>query len=505
MKRSTRTSYARFVFLALVVGAQTASSAAFSAETSAAPLRALIVGGGPDPRTDAAQIEGHVHYVASLLPEATKHVVLFTDGKPDNKTVSYPDTTPEGDARSALSTLLPKYNLLSPVLLRPPQLGVAPDGPSSREAIHRAVGRLLPKAGESKSNPLLLYFAGHGGPNGDRQENTQYDLWDDKSISVHDLSTEIARLSPKTPVVLVMAQCFSGAFANLLYYEGKPGGKLVPQNLVGFFSAQKDREASGCDWSTGEEDYQDFSSYFFGALCGYNRFGHPVQGADADGNGVVTLHEAFCYALGHDDSIDTPVCTSDIFLRRFGAPWDGKVYETPYAKAWQTASPAQRAALDTLSQKLGLAGDDRALAAHDRLTYRDPLGQPDQLAAYRDVSDKFSALCQTTLATLFKECPGLRWNRSRDYNQAEKSAVETLAALPAVCHDVEESSKALDRAQGAIDNDEAYLRRFLELYGSVVLAERLREQGAPATKANFERLWQAEQQSLPLRYPHPTQ
>jgi hypothetical protein len=127
------------------------------------------------------------------------------------------------------------------------------------------------------------------------------------------------------------------------------------------------------------------------------------------------------------------------------------------------------------------------------------------LAAYRDVSDKFSALCQTTLATLFKECPGLRWNRSRDYNQAEKSAVETLAALPAVCHDVEESSKALDRAQGAIDNDEAYLRRFLELYGSVVLAERLREQGAPATKANFERLWQAEQQSLPLRYPHPTQ
>ena len=34
----------------------------------APPLYALLVGGGPDQNDNAAQIEGHVHFVGSILP-----------------------------------------------------------------------------------------------------------------------------------------------------------------------------------------------------------------------------------------------------------------------------------------------------------------------------------------------------------------------------------------------------------------------------------------------------
>jgi len=477
--------------------------AARAVENNTVPLHALIVGGGPDVHTNAAQIESHARYVAQLLPAETRRIVLFADGKPDATTVTMSDESPAGNAMNALSVLLPGSGQEEQVNPRKPNLGIPVDGPSSREAIHNAITKLLPGNAVGKSvPPLLLYFAGHGRPMENKEESTQYDLWGNKTFSVHDLSMEIARLPVDAPVVLVMAQCYSGAFANVLLRDGKPQGDRVPQNVVGFFSAKKDRMASGCGWETGEADYQDFSSYFFGALCGYNRFGHAVERADYDGNGTVSLHEAFCYALGHDASIDTPTCTSDIFLRRFAPMPDWEIFETPYANVSQSASPAQRAALDTLSQKLGLDGGKRALAAYDRLKYRDPIAVPSQLLADRAAIDKLNDLRMTTLAMMFKEWPALRWEESPDYARARGGALRMLEANPTLCRKVREAERANDAAEAPAENDEAYLHRFLDLYRSVVLAENLRENAKDDVKANFRRLWDAEQQSLPLSYPH---
>jgi hypothetical protein len=474
-------------------------AAAVAAQNPAAPFRALIVGGGPDPQDNAAQIEGHSRYVEELLPPSATRRVLFADGMPKNKSVSYADPGAEAEARDALSILLANDQLSSTPLLRAPDVGGAIDGRSSKEAIHGAITALLSPRDEKA--PFLLYFAGHGAPQGPHEENIYYDLWDGKPLSVRDLSTEIARLPEDAPVTVVMAQCFSGAFANLLFADGNPKGKPAPQNLAGFFAARKDREAAGCGWETGEEDYQDFSSYFFGALCGYNRFGHPVKGADVDGDGVVTLHEAFCYALGHDDSVDTPVCTSDIFLRRFAPMPEAKIYATPYSEVWQAGSAAQRAALDTLSGQLGLSGEQRALAAQDRLKFSDPQGQPAQLAASRGTIDTLNALRQKTLATLLKDWPALRWSRSRAYSEAVEGAVKALQKNPSLCGELMAAEKARDLAGGIIENDEARLWRFADLYGSIVRAKSLREHGNAETKARFERLWAAEQRSLPLSFP----
>ena len=63
-----------------------------SAET-AAPIHALLVGGGPDKENNTAQIEEHLRFVASLVPASSGRVVLFADGKSASKDLSYSDSS----------------------------------------------------------------------------------------------------------------------------------------------------------------------------------------------------------------------------------------------------------------------------------------------------------------------------------------------------------------------------------------------------------------------------
>ena len=151
---------------------------------------------------------------------------------------------------------------------------------------------------------------------------------------------EIETLPQRVPVTLVMAQCFSGGFANVIFRKANPGAPLNGRVIAGFFAAESDREAAGCGTETNSPLYQDFSSYFFGALCGRDKLGNHVTGADYDGNGKVSCYDAYCYAMIHDDSIDTPVCTSLIFLRRFADMPDARIF--PWITTQLSPRPRRR-------------------------------------------------------------------------------------------------------------------------------------------------------------------
>ena len=468
-------------------------------DLSGPPLYALLVGGGPDVESNAAQIEGHVRFVAGLLRPSSKRILLFADGKADHPTVSYADTRASADAQRALAILLADHDTVEPVLTRPPELDVPLDGPARLRDFHRGLATLSAQVAKRPA-PLLLYFAGHGTQDEKDETNTRYDLWDNDELNVRVLSTELARLPRGVPVVLVMAQCFSGAFADVLFPGGdsKPGA--APVNVAGFFSAQKDQEAAGCSYATERADYQDFSSYFFGALCGQDRFGDKVAGADYDGNGAVSLHEAFCYALIHDRSSDTPVCTSDVYLRSRASLPDATIFGTPYQEAREAGTPAQRAVLEALSQQLGLEGESRALTVFDRLTYGDPAARPALLKAETEAKERLNALRQRMLGPLFERWPALRWadTEAGGYKQAFTGAVAELAQDGEKRQALLEAGSASEQAGGAVDNEEAALRRFASLYEHLVEARHLREHGQADAKARFERLWQAEQGTLPL-------
>ncbi len=490
--RSPLIRCAWFVLAALLPG----SNAAHAADAATVPLYALIVGGGPDVENNAAQIEGHVHFVAGTLPTAARHVVLFADGKAGHDSVSYADLSAAADAKRALAILLADSDAGEPVLTRAPQLGLPIDGPARLQDFRRALTKISAQAAKVPA-PLLLYLAGHGTRDEKNEADTAYDLWEGEALKVRALAAEVARVPRQVPVVLVMAQCFSGAFANLLFRGGDPNGALVEGNVAGFFSARKDREAAGCSYATEQADYQDFSSYFFGALCGHDRFGGVVEGADFDGDGTVTLHEAFCHALIHDPSADTPVCTSDVFLKRFAGLPDATIYGTPYAEAWQAATPAQRAVLDALSERLGLAGEARALAVFDRLTFGDPIARPALVQTQGEAKEKLNAARQAALGTVLEHWPALRWGSgSHDYQQALDGATGTLAKDQTLRRTLLEAGKAYEEADGAVENEEAALQRFASLYEHIVEARQLREHGKEDVKAPFERLWKAEQTGL---------
>ncbi len=470
------------------------------ASASSAPIHALLVGGGPDKENNTAQIEEHLRFVTSLVPPSPGRILLFADGKLSSRDLSYTDSTHLTPAQRALDVLLPNDGLGAKVLTRAPILGATLDGPSKLPSLDRAFHRLAALSGRN-SPPVLLYFAGHGSQDDDRNKTSLYDLWGDDDLDPATLLREIDILPPRVPVVLVMAQCFSGGFADVLFKKANPDQPLNARPITGFFASESDREAAGCGTETNSPLYQDFSSYFFGALCGRDKLGRRVDGADYDGDGRVTCHEAWCYALIHDDSIDTPVCTSMIFLRRYSDVPDATIFASPWHTLIESATPAEHAALEALSAKLGLDGEQRLLTAYDRLMFADPIGQPDQIHSYRDAQDRLNALRLSSLDTLFRKWPALRYPTSSGYNQATRGAAQDLAKDASGCQNLIQTRDAFDRADAVLDAQEALLVRFTDLAETIVRARHLRDHGDTRLKARFELLWQAEQQPLGISPP----
>ncbi len=312
----------------------------------AAPLlRALIVGGGPDRAHNQVAIESNVRYVSHLLPPRAPFHVLFTDGDLMSENVQFRLDDQRLDYRT-------------PDL---PRL----DGPADPNRVRAEIDAL---AGEARAQPaggVLLYFTGHGSPNArSGYADNAFDLWAGRVMTVRDLASALKTFPTSTPIALVMVQCYSGAFANVLFENGNPAGATIEQHVAGFFAATPQRTAAGCTPEINEADYRDFTSYFFAALSGVDRMGAPVSDADYDRDGRVGMNEAFAYSLLNDRSIDTPVCTSDAFLRRFVDLPDSEIFGLSYSKVLAWAGPAQLVALDGLSMYLNLDGETRLAAAY---------------------------------------------------------------------------------------------------------------------------------------------
>ena len=300
-----------------------------------------MLSGGPDLSHNQTAIESNVRYVDRLLPKTAAKRVLFSDGREQSKNVLCEDASGR------------QY-------YRRPQLPRL-DGPDTLPAIKTEFQAL---ASGPPHVPVLIYVTGHGSPGDDTLDNNNYDLWNSGYLSVRTLAGEIKTLPPAASVTLVMVQCFSGSFGNLLFENGDPQAPLINRNLCGFFASISARPAAGCTPEINEADYHDFTGYFFSALSGKSRLGKPVTGADYNHDGKIGMDEAFAYALIHDDSIDTPVCTSDVFLRRFVPDSGFDFVKTSWPDLYAWATPGQRAALEALSIDLHLHGETRLQNAY---------------------------------------------------------------------------------------------------------------------------------------------
>lgn len=323
-----------------------------------APLRVLLVGGGPDLQHNQVAIESNVRYLERILPPDSSRRVLFADGRRESRTVLYKDSGNRDTYRRT-------------------QIGDL-DGPARLDSVRTELSSMAARLSETPTDPVLLYFTGHGSPDEGHYENNRYDLWGSGELTVHDLARSIQAFPPANPVVLVMVECFSGAFGNVIFQDGDPKAPLSDHPICGFFASVPQRMAAGCTPNVNEEDYRDFTGYFFAALSGTDRLGRAVVGADYNHDGRVGMDEAFAYTLLHDDSIDTPVCTSDVFLRRFVTTPDPQVFQNSYRDVLRWATPCQHAALEGLSARLRYTGDGRLADAYDDFSKTNSLSESDR-------------------------------------------------------------------------------------------------------------------------------
>jgi hypothetical protein len=330
----------------------------------------LTIGGGGSPRNNQLSLERNVVFFRRVLSDcglaAAPHEVYFASGteRIRDLQVADPNVKPPR-ANQLLARLWDREDDLY-YAYRPHQVSDL-NGPANRAAIgewFKTTGARL-----ADGDRLFVYFTGHGG-GGARQtpRNTTMDLWFDGGMTVKEFVALLDKLNPKVQVVLIMVQCHSGGFGDVIFPNADAGPALAEAARCGFFATWHDRLAAGCTPDTQEENYKDYTTYFFAALSGKTRMGLAVERPDYDRDGRTSLAEAHAYVLINSDTIDIPVCTSDVLLRQFSKTRDAKLKELVTASArfdelLKLASPERRAVLEALSKQLELKGDDRAAAA----------------------------------------------------------------------------------------------------------------------------------------------
>ncbi|MEM9656910.1 MAG: hypothetical protein AAF961_00985 [Planctomycetota bacterium] len=394
----------------------------------------LTIGGGYDPSGNQISLERNVAFLQQTLAERYRqpppHDVFFADGDAPERDLVFLDSCGLDNCQPAQRMMCEVFGCADSAGLRYRNHEVADvRGPTEREAIRRRfreLGRQL-NAGDR----LFVYVTAHGGAGGDEYGddydyeydeveeqwvaressggeaslyedfNTSLYLWDSESVEASEFGRWLDRIPPEVDVVLVMVQCYAGGFANAIYQRNDPELGLSPARRCGFFAQVHDRGAAGCTPEANEIEYEEYSSYFWAALRGSSRGGEPITSADYDGDRQVSLAEAHSYAVIESDTIDIPVRTSDVFLRRYsrlgGAVAEddqsdeggavsrlfGNVFSAkkqPPQQELQEASgsladlaaqarPDQRAVLEQLPSKLGMSGETTVEAVRVKLRH----------------------------------------------------------------------------------------------------------------------------------------
>jgi len=471
----------------------------------ALPLRAVIIGGGPNLENNQCAIESNVRYVNRLLPIMIPRTTLFADGNAENPTVLYDIDARNKPVGERLMKLIFKERDSSEInatQYKKPNLGGRLDGATRTVDVRRTFSRLVEDSRTTSLSHLFFYFTGHGSSDRQSNENNVFDMWGNEVLTVRDLAKQIARLPINVPITLVMVQCHSGSFANLIFEAGDPHNDAVDRDIVGYFATIKERVAAGCTSEVNEAEYRDFTSYFFAALTGRDRVGRKVLGADYNRDGRVGMDEAYCYTLANDRSVDVPVCTSDIFLRHFMPTPDAEVFKTPFSKVVEWATPAQRYALIALSRILKREkSEDRLQKAYGDMVQHNY----GDIEAYRDTEGAWKSLTrlrESAKRKLQTRYPGLSSEaNSRAYERDYQRAASAIAE-EAKQGDWQELIQADDKFTASESNQErqqsleSHIIRFVRLGKSVILAHQLRESENQPLISRFERLVKAEGASL---------
>lgn len=134
-----------------------------------------------------------------------------------------------------------------------------------------------------KDDQLFIYVIDHGGATA-HNANSYICLWNNEKLYDYELASMLNPFTAKyVNINVVLGQCFSGGFIKHL-------------NKLGIVIATA---SGGLSWACPDKPYDEFVYHWTCAVNKANHYGIPVN-ADTDGNGRVTMDEAFNYAKAND-------------------------------------------------------------------------------------------------------------------------------------------------------------------------------------------------------------
>jgi hypothetical protein len=448
-------------------------------QTSANDMQFLIIGGGGTPSHNQVSLEKNVLYLKRLLKETdhnTRTHTLFADGNEGHRVVQTWDEERK----------VPELNLMLSEILgsqkdlhhqyRSHALGKV-DGTSNPKAIEDYFN----EAKKTPQDPAgrLLYFTGHGGSGtSSNKQNTSMYLWGDQRYRVDTFCEELDKLHTDTPVTLLMVQCYSGGFANVIFKDGNPKQGLSPHARCGFYSTVHDRTAAGCTPDINEASYKEYSNYFLEALWGTSRMGESVQQPDYDNDDRTSFDEAHAYALIKSTTIDISVKTSDTFLRHYSKLGEKGLDVDDYTTLLKHAHVIDQQVLRALSTRLGLTGNDRVLKARKQAVKFDK--EREKLKKKNKALHSKQHHARTHIrAHLQTQCPELANPWHPDLPQLLKRHGDEMLSVVEECNQF----KTLTKLNGQhnqnegklleLNRDRAVLMRFVRTAESVALEANL--------------------------------
>lgn len=298
----------------------------------------LVVAGGGAPSYNEIALEKNVWYfqrtLAHLEQAIANTTIFFANGNDGQATIRYLD--PFGREQYKVPEIEPLA------------------GAATQANVQSWLDTYPQTEAGAENCPAFMYFTGHGALNPQNDDDNAMILWEESLLSVQALGQTLDRWPTDIPFVTMMAQCYSGSFANLIYEGGDPEQPVALQSRCGFFATVKTRPSVGCTPLVNEADYQDYSSSFFAGLSGRDRLGHAVASADYDDDGRVSFAEAHAFAKVDGETPDWPISTSEAWLQRQASEADvAEILARPMQAGLVHARPERRFVIQTLSTKLG--------------------------------------------------------------------------------------------------------------------------------------------------------
>ncbi|OLP17340.1 Caspase domain-containing protein [Leptolyngbya sp. 'hensonii'] len=309
-------------------------SVAGTCQEARKPLFAVFGGGGA-PSYNEIALEKNVLYFQRTLKamgyDPKNAAIFFANGNSGEATVRYID--PSSGQQKFKVPQIPNLS-----------------GASSPDNLRRLMQQTAKQM--QTGDRLFFYFTGHGGHNRRDEDNNVMLLWRDQPISVRQFTRLLDQMPQDTTFVAMMAQCYSGAFANLIYEGGDATRPLAPQSRCGFFATIKTRPSVGCTPAVNEADYRDYSSSFFAGLSGRSRTGTAVASADYNRDGRVSYAEAHAFAKVDEQTTDLPISTSEVWLQKDVTEKEAdKILGQPIVQILPSARPEQRFVVESLARK----------------------------------------------------------------------------------------------------------------------------------------------------------